>query len=102
MKDSNEELGVCPLCERIMFKGSSDRHHLIPVSRGGKETVFLHKICHQKIHHTLTEKQLEKEFNTAEALLKNEEIIKFVKWVKKKDPRYYDKNSDTKERSKKR
>ena len=103
MAKEPESLGPCPLCGREMLKGPTvDRHHLVPQCRGGTETEHLHKVCHSKIHHTFTEKQLEKEFNTVEALLSNEEIEKFVKWVQKKDPEFVDKNEDTAARKRKR
>lgn len=86
-----------------MIEGASiDRHHLVPACRGGKETQHMHKVCHSKIHHTFTEKQLEKEFNSVEKLLENEEIVKFVAWVSKKDPEFVDKNEDTAARRRKR
>lgn len=98
-----DELGDCPLCGRQLIKGPTiDRHHLVPSCRGGKETKYLHKVCHSKIHHTFSEKQLEKEFNTVDKLLENSEIQKFVQWVKKKDPEFVDKNEDTAARKRKR
>ncbi len=97
------DLGPCPLCSRSMISGPTvDRHHLVPICRGGKQTEHLHKVCHSKIHHTFSEKQLEKEFNTVEKILENEEIKKFVSWVSKKDPEFVDKNEDTAARKKKR
>lgn len=96
--DTDEALGPCPLCGREMFSDTSDRHHLVPACHGGKETTHLHRICHSKVHHTLSEKQLEREFNTVERLLANEEMQAFVRWVARKDPRYVDGNRDTAER----
>lgn len=85
--------GNCPICDRPMIKGPSiDKHHMVPKCRGGKETHFLHKICHRKIHSIWTEKELEKTYNNAEIIKENEEIQKFIKWVSKKDPEFYDKN----------
>ena len=96
-------LGPCPLCGREMVEGPTvDRHHLVPACRGGTETEYLHRVCHTKIHHTFTEKQLEREFNTVEKLLGHDEIEKFVAWVKKKDPEFVDKNEDTAARRRKR
>lgn len=96
------DLGPCPLCGRQMLEGSSDRHHLVPACRGGKETTYLHRVCHAKLHATFAEKQLEREYSTVEALLEHVEIKKFVGWVKKKDPEFYDKNEDTAARKRKR
>lgn len=90
---NKEIIGSCPICERDMIKGPSiDKHHMVPKCRGGKKTEYLHKICHRKIHSIWTEKELEKEFNDPEVICANEEIQKFIKWVKKKDPEFYDRN----------
>ena len=53
---------------------------------------MLHKICHDKIHAVFTEMELKKHYNTIEQLQQNEEIARFIKWVRKREPRYYDKN----------
>lgn len=92
---------LCPICGRE-YGSSTDKHHLIPKTRGGKETTRLHKICHRKIHATFTEKELEKKFNSPEALLENEEIKKFVQWVQKKPIDYYDSSVETRVRKGKR
>lgn len=83
----------CPICDRDMWKGPSiDKHHMVPKSRGGKETEFLHKICHRKIHSIWSNKELEKEFNDPAKIIFHPEIIKFVEWVKKKPCDFYDRN----------
>ena len=90
-----EIVGKCPICNRDMIKGASiDEHHFIPKSRGGRaeDKVMLHKVCHQKLHNTFTNKELEREFNTPEKCLEHDDIKKFVKWLKKKDPEFMDKN----------
>jgi len=93
----NEVVGQCPICDRDMWKGSTiDKHHMVPKSRGGKETEYLHKICHRKIHSIWTEKELEKEFNNAEKIKEHEEMKKFIKWVRKKEPDFYDKTENHK------
>ena len=43
-------------------------HHAVPKSRGGRETVPVHPICHRAIHAALTNKELERGFFTGEAL----------------------------------
>ena len=97
-------LGTCPICGRKLISGSSiDDHHLIPRAvKKNDDTITLHKICHQKLHSLFTEKELGVIYNTVELLCAHEEIQKFVKWVRKKDPEYYDSSRDHKERNKKR
>jgi len=55
-----------------MIAGPSvDRHHWHPKSQGGTETEWLHRVCHRM-------------------LLAHPDIIKFVKWVRKKPVDYVD------------
>lgn len=91
-------VGICPICERELWKGDSiDRHHFVPKSRGGKESQYLHKICHRKIHSMWTEKELEREFSDPNAVCVHPEMQKFIAWIKKKAPDFYDRN-DTHQR----
>lgn len=63
------DLDDCPLCERKLVAGSSiNRHHLVPRSRDGREAVALHRICHATIHAALSEKELERQYNTIDRL----------------------------------
>ena len=91
-------IGICPLCSREMYNGSSvNVHHLIPKSLKGKETVILHKICHQKIHSLFTEKELQKKYNSIEKIRQVSEILNFINWIQKKDPDYYESNKASNE-----
>jgi 5-methylcytosine-specific restriction endonuclease McrA len=87
--------GTCGLCGRVV--GWRTRHHLIPRSRHGNKrvkrlfsreelqrTVPLCGACHRQVHRTLTEKELEREYNTVEALLSHPDIFRFVSWIERK------------------
>ena len=89
-----EEIGICVICKRELGKVNISKHHLLPKSEGGKdgETILIHNICHQKIHSLFTSKELKANLHTIEQLLANEEMIKFIKWVAKKDPSFYQSN----------
>ena len=89
---------ICLICERELGSKNISKHHLIPKSKGGKnsETILIHNICHQKIHSVFTEKELKEEFHTIDKLKGNEEIIKFIKWVSKKDISFYQSNKKLK------
>ena len=86
---------TCSICSRPLGKENISKHHLIPKSRGGKgsELIEIHNICHQKIHSVFTLKELRDEFNTIEKLVEHEEIAKFIKWVSKKVPEFYQRNA---------
>jgi 5-methylcytosine-specific restriction endonuclease McrA len=81
---------VCPLCERVIPVSQRDAHHLIPKSKGGKETEYLHRICHRQIHALFTETELARRYNNVEALLSHPEMIKFVSWVRTKPEDFYE------------
>ncbi len=88
-------------CELCLRQGVSvDKHHLIPKTRHKnkrnkknfdrdevKERVlWLCPACHKTIHATLTEKQLEYDYNTRDKLLEHPEIRRFVEWVRARPP----------------
>jgi hypothetical protein len=83
----------CPICGRPLAT-PYNRHHLLPLSKGGKgtTTVLLHKICHDKIHSVFTEMELKRHYNTIERLKENSEIANFIQWVEKKEPQFYDRS----------
>lgn len=80
---------VCPLCERVIPPAQRDRHHLVPKSKGGRQTEFLHRICHRQIHALLTEAELARHYDTVEALLQHPELLAFVAWVKTKPEDFF-------------
>ena len=98
---TSEEV-VCPLCDRPIPPAQRDAHHLIPKSRGGDQTVLLHRICHRQIHALLTESELAGHFATVEALLQHSELAAFVAWVKTKPNDFFVGTSKSKRIKKKR
>ncbi len=85
------QLGDCALCARPMVAGVSvDDHHLVPRSQGGREKVTIHKICHRKIHATLSEKELARHYCTWASLQLHPEIQQFIQWVQNKKPEFFD------------
>jgi hypothetical protein len=93
------ETNNCPLCGRELAH-PFNKHHLLPLSKGGKNTptIHLHKICHNKIHAVFTELQLKRYYHTIQRLQQHEEIAKFIKWVVNKEPQFYDKSVKMKKR----
>jgi hypothetical protein len=84
------DLGDCPLCGRKLVPGSSvNQHHLVPRSRNGRKTVTLHRICHAAIHAALSEKELERQYNTIERLRDHPQLRRFVAWVRRKPPEFW-------------
>lgn len=77
----------CPLCTRPNYHPTD--HHLVPRSRGGKDTATLCRDCHRAIHATFTNKQLEREYSSVEALMAHEGFAKQVKFIAKQDGRVH-------------
>ena len=82
----NPDPPTCPLCERPIPDDQKDAHHLVPRSKGGRHTEYLHRVCHRQIHALITETELAREYATVEALLRHPEVAAFVRWVRGKPP----------------
>ena len=81
---------ICPICDRFIPVSQKDAHHLVPRSKGGRSTEFLHKICHKQIHALFNENELAKTFNTAESLKSDPDMQIFIHWVKNKPDAFYE------------
>ncbi len=88
------ESNYCPLCSRPLPEKPS-KHHLIPKTFKGKDIVLLHRVCHRQIHANFTERELLNYYHTIERLLENENIRKFVDWVKNKPPDFHVRTRNT-------
>lgn len=73
----------CELCERDVE--TLTRHHLTPKSRGGKggDVIMLCLSCKDMVHQLISNKKLEKEYNTLEKLLSHQKVQNYVKWIQK-------------------
>lgn len=80
---------ICPLCGRAIPPAQRDAHHLVPKSKGGRQTTFMHRVCHRQIHAVLTETELARQYATVEALLEHPELKVFVSWVKAKPEDFF-------------
>jgi hypothetical protein len=82
-----------------MIDGPSvDRHHLVPKTEGGRETVVMHRICHRKIHSVLDERALATTYADPEALKTHPDIAAFIRWVRTKPPEFYKRTEPAKRR----
>ena len=83
----------CALCERPLVDGPSvDEHHLLPRSQGGREKTPIHRVCHRKIHATLSEKELARGYTSWAALRTHPEIADFIRWLANKPPTFDDRS----------
>ena len=80
-----EEGQACWLCSRALGT-RIEWHHPVPKSRGGRETVPLHPICHRTLHATFTNAELARIAGNLEFLRQNPGIAGFLDWVAAKPP----------------
>lgn len=83
---------TCPICSREMIEGKNiDEHHLIPKCKKGRygDKIKIHRICHEKIHSLLEEKELATYYNTPAKILEHPEMVKFVRWLERKPSDFY-------------
>jgi hypothetical protein len=84
----DQETMTCWLCGRPLGR-KVEWHHPVPKSRGGRDTVPLHPICHRTIHATMTNAELARLPPEGEVLRKVEDIARFVRWVAGKPPDFH-------------
>jgi hypothetical protein len=94
--------GNCPICGRPLGDVLLEEHHLIPRTFKGRDTITIHKMCHQKIHATFAERELQQYYHTPERIREHSVMETFIKWISKKPLEFYDKNDDTTDRKRKR
>lgn len=73
-------LPPCLLCGRPLGR-KVEWHHLVPKSRGGTEMAPVHPICHRTIHATLTNREIERDYSTPEALRAQPALARFIAWI---------------------
>ena len=88
--------GTCELCRRPVRELT--RHHLIPRSRHKKKRAkkafdrremegriaLLCRPCHGNVHAVFENKDLEREYNTVDALAQHPGVHRFTRWIQKK------------------
>lgn len=67
----------CVLCNLSTF---TRKHHIVPKSKGGKETVDCCETCENFCHSTWSHNELRDTYNNVETILANEKFQKFLKW----------------------
>lgn len=76
----------CALCNRIIpAKHLSEKHHLTPVSKGGrhKDKVLVRIDCGNQVHALFTNRELKEQYNTLEVLKAEPRVRKWIQWVRK-------------------
>lgn len=84
----SEPAALCFLCGRPLGR-RVEQHHPVPKSRGGRETVPVHPICHRTIHNALGNAELARDYADAASLRAHPEIATFLRWIAGKDPDFH-------------
>jgi 5-methylcytosine-specific restriction endonuclease McrA len=75
----------CPLCERLVPSDRYlERHHLVPRSKGGKDTEWLCVDCANQVHELFTNNELRDVYNTIEVLRQDQRVWRWIRWIRKK------------------
>ena len=77
-------LNRCALCGRDTPKQNLEKHHLVPRAKKGKEYIQVCCDCGNQIHKLFTIKELETTYNSFESLIENQEVQKWIKWIRTK------------------
>jgi RNase P subunit RPR2 len=76
------EIGICEICEREGVPIT--KHHLIPKSKHGSETIDVCRPCGKQIHALFTLSELKNRYNTLQKLKREPRMVKFIDWIRKR------------------
>ena len=88
---------ICWLCTRPMGE-LSEWHHPVPKSRKGKDRVPVHPICHEAIHASFTNAQLQRIALDVDQIREHPDVAKFLTWLGGKDPDFHAPTADKRRR----
>lgn len=77
----------CALCGRLLGQ-RVERHHVVPKSEGGTQTVPVHPICHRTIHAFVGNRELAMSYATMDLLREREDMRRYLQWIAKKPPAF--------------
>lgn len=70
----------CQLCGLTTY---TRKHHLIPKSKGGEDTIDCCETCESYLHKNFSNNQLRDVYNNLETILNDKGFQKFLKWRRK-------------------
>ena len=80
----NNTFYICPICKRSIPFQYMEKHHLIPKTKKGKETVLMCNCCADQLHQLFSNKELSKNLNTIEKLVAHPKMQRWAEWIGKK------------------
>ncbi|MCF1504708.1 HNH endonuclease [Afifella sp. H1R] len=88
MVSSDPSTDTCWLCGRPLGR-RVEWHHPVPKSRGGRETVPIHPICHRTLHAVFSNADLARFEAEGTPLSAHPKIAKFLAWIANKPPDFH-------------
>ena len=82
------EASLCWLCSRPLG-ARVEWHHPVPRSRGGREKVAIHPICHRTLHARFSNIELSRIGDDIAALRGDPGIVRFLSWIEGKDSDFH-------------
>ena len=79
---------TCWLCGRELGR-KVEWHHPVPKSRGGRERVVLHPICHRTLHARFANAELARIGAQIDILRRDPDIAKFLRWIANRPPDFH-------------
>ncbi|WP_309381038.1 HNH endonuclease [Cerasicoccus frondis] len=76
---------ACSLCGRATPAKHAEKHHLVPRSKGGTDTIDVCRNCGDQVHKLFSNNELRDEYNTLEKLRTAPGMEKWIRWVRKQD-----------------
>lgn len=83
--NTSEPARTCPICGRRLLEKYSEKHHLVPRCKKGKELIILCVDCARQIHQIFSISELTHTYNTLESLLSHPKIREWGKWAHNKN-----------------
>ena len=79
---------LCWLRERPLGR-RVEYHHIVPKSRGGRETAAIHSICHRMLHRTFRNAELGVFGRRVAMIRADPRVGRFLAWIANKDPDFH-------------
>ena len=74
----------CSICGRETPDKYLEKHHLIPKSKKGKETITVCVDCGNSIHQFFSNSELKKRLNTINKIKSDPKMQTWINWISKK------------------
>lgn len=76
-----KEVTPCALCQRDVPPRFLEKHHLVPRSLGGEETIDVCNACGDQVHRLFSNQELAETYHTVAALKSDPRMQKWLRWV---------------------